>query len=51
MSYAQIGRLILDNAETTGVKDYGNLLVNGGTGNIVVGAEEMPVVSEVIING
>lgn len=51
VSYAQIGRLILDNAETTGVKDYGNLLVNGGTGNIVVGAEEMPVVSEVIING
>ena len=51
VSYAQIGRAILDNVETTGVKDYGRLLVNGATNNIVVGAEEMPVVSEVIING
>ena len=51
VSYAQIGRLILDNFETTGVKDYGNLLVNGAASNIVVGAEEMPVVDEVIING
>lgn len=51
VSYAQIGRVILDNVETTGVKDYGRLLVNGATNNIVVGAEEMPVVSEVIING
>ena len=51
VSYAQIGRVILDNVDTTGVKDYGNLLVNGATNNIVVGAEEMPVVSEVIVNG
>lgn len=50
VSYAQIGRIILDNAETTGVKDYGNLLINGAADNIVVGAEEMPVVGEVIIN-
>lgn len=50
ISYAQIGRIILDNSDTTGVNDYSNLLVNNGTSNITVTAECLPVVGTVTIN-
>ncbi len=50
ISYAQIGRIILDNSDTTGVNDYSNLLVNDGTSNITVTAECLPVVGTVTIN-
>ncbi|MGB9903035.1 MAG: baseplate J/gp47 family protein [Desulfotomaculales bacterium] len=40
VSYAKIGSLLLD---TPGVLDYSNLIVNGGTGNVVVGAEQVAV--------
>ena len=50
ISYAQIGRIILDNSATTGVNDYSNLLVNGDTVNITVTAECLPVVGTVTVN-
>ena len=50
ISYAQIGHIILDNVDTTGVKDYANLLVNGATDNITVTAETLPVVGTVTVN-
>ncbi|TMV48115.1 hypothetical protein FE783_19375 [Paenibacillus mesophilus] len=40
----RIGQAILD---TTGVQDYANLLVNGGTGNIPVGIQEVAVLGVV----
>ncbi|MCB2309051.1 baseplate J/gp47 family protein [Clostridium estertheticum] len=40
VSYAKIGSLII---ATTGVLDYSNLTVNGGTANITVGAEEVAI--------
>ena len=49
ISYAQIGRIILDNAATTGVEDYAGLTVNGGTENIVVPYDYMPVVGTVTL--
>lgn len=49
ISYAQIGRIILDNAATTGVEDYAGLTVNGGTENIVVQYDYMPVVGMVTL--
>lgn len=49
ISYAQIGRIILDNADSTGVKDYTGLTINGGTENIVVGADHLPVVGTVTL--
>ena len=50
ISYAQIGRIILDNSDTTGVQDYSNLLVNGDTSNITILAGILPVVGTVTVN-
>lgn len=47
VSYAKIGSLILD---TPGVLDYANLLVNGGTGNVSVGTEQVAVLGTVTLN-
>lgn len=49
ISYAQIGRIILDNSDSTGIKDYSTLTINGGTENIVVGADHLPVVGTVTL--
>lgn len=43
-SYAQIGNAIID---SEGVLDYSNLLVNGGTANIAIGAEQVAVLGTV----
>lgn len=40
VSYAKIGSILL---ATAGVQDYNSLLVNGGTANITIGNEEMPI--------
>lgn len=44
--YSQIANAIYD---ATGVIDYANLKVNGGTANIVLGDEEVPVVGAVLV--
>jgi len=44
VSYAIIGSKIL---ETTGIEDYSNLLVNGGTVSITLGDEDIPVLGTV----
>lgn len=44
VSYASIGNLIFS---TDGVIDYSNLLVNGGTSNIILRDEEIPVLGTV----
>ena len=49
LSYAQVGRIILDYANITGVKDYSNLLVNGSSINIPVSAEQLPVIGTVTL--
>ena len=49
ISYAQIGRIILDNSATTGVEDYAGMTINGGTENIVVQYDYMPVVGTVTL--
>lgn len=49
ISYAQIGRIILDNASSTGVEDYENMTVNDGTENIVVNADNLPVIGTVTL--
>ena len=49
ISYAQIGRIILDNSSSTGVEDYKSMTVNGGTENIVVDADNLPVVGTVTL--
>ena len=49
ISYAQIGRIILDNSSSTGVEDYENMTVNGGTENIVVNADNLPVIGTVTL--
>lgn len=49
ISYAQIGRIILDNSDSTGVEDYESLTVNSGTENIVVDADNLPVVGTVTL--
>lgn len=46
VSYAKIGALILD---SPGILDYSNLSVNGGTANIEIGNEEVPVLGVVTI--
>jgi uncharacterized phage protein gp47/JayE len=40
VKYARIANAILD---TEGVEDYQNLLVNGGTANITIGAQEVAI--------
>lgn len=47
VSYAWIGSLILD---STGVLDYSNLTVNGGTGNVTVGDEQVAVLEQVVLS-
>jgi uncharacterized phage protein gp47/JayE len=44
--YAKIGTAILD---TPGVVDYSNLLLNGGTANVVVGPQEVAVLGTVTL--
>lgn len=51
VSYAVLGRMILDNSDTIGVLDYDNLTLNGGTSNITVTSEQLPNISEVTFNG
>ncbi len=46
VSYAQIGSLLL---ATEGIQDYDTLLVNGDVANIVIGAEEMPIIGTVTL--
>ncbi len=48
VSYALIGANIIN---TEGILDYTELLVNGGTANILLDIEETPVLGTVIING
>lgn len=50
ISYAQVGRIILDNADTTGVEDYENLAIDGAAKNIIIPADTLPVVGTVTIN-
>lgn len=49
ISYAQIGRIILDNSDTTGVNDYDDLTINDGTENIVCAVDNLPVVGTVTL--
>lgn len=46
VSYARSGNLLLD---VPGVGDYSNLLVNGGTANILLADEEIPVLNAVTL--
>lgn len=52
ISLTQIGRIILDNKEITGVEDYGynTLKINGSSENITLTDEELAVVGTVTIN-
>ncbi len=50
ISYANIGKALLANTET-GIIDYSNLRVNGGTTNITITDDQLPRVNEVTING
>lgn len=47
ISYARIGATILG---VDGVIDYNDLLVNGGTANVTLKNEEVPVLGEVVIH-
>lgn len=44
--YVRIGQTILD---TAGVTDYSNLLVNGGTGNVSIGDQEVAILGSVVL--
>lgn len=46
VSYARIGSILL---ATAGVQDYNSLLINGGTANITIGNEEMPIAGSVTL--
>lgn len=46
LSYAKIGSLLLS---TAGIADYSGLQVNGGTVNITVGSDEMPIAGTVTL--
>ncbi len=46
VSYARIGGLLLG---TAGVQDYNTLLVNSGTANITIGAEQMPIIGTITL--
>ena len=50
ISYANIGKALLANEET-GIIDYSDLRVNGGTTNITITDDQLPRVNEVTING
>ena len=47
VSLAQIGKIILEKADETGVYDYSDLKLNQGTDNITVSADGMPCVGTV----
>lgn len=46
VSYAKIGSILLS---TAGVEDYSNLLINGGSANIIVNDSEMPIAGTVTL--
>lgn len=46
VSYAKIGSLLLT---TDGVSDYTDLQVNGGTSNIAIGTEELPIAGTITL--
>lgn len=50
VSYAKVGQLIIENADTTQVEDYDNLTINGATANIGVDTDQIPSVVEVVLN-
>lgn len=50
VSYAKVGQLIIENADTTQVEDYDNLTINGATANIGVDTDQIPSVVEVALN-
>lgn len=47
VSYAQVGKVILEKATTTGVQDYSNLTLNNKTENIALTDEQLPTVRQV----
>ena len=49
ISYAQIGRIILDNSDTTGINDYDNLTINSGKENIICAVDNLPAVGTVTL--
>ncbi|MFC2499985.1 MAG: baseplate J/gp47 family protein [Selenomonas noxia] len=49
ISYAQVGRVLLDDSANTGVEDYIKLTLGGGTENIVIPVDVLPVVGEVTL--
>lgn len=46
VSYAKLGSLLLD---IPGVEDFDNFQLNSGTGNVTVGAKEIPVIGTVTL--
>lgn len=50
VSYAVVGKMIIDDSSTK-VTDYDELTINGETRNIALTSEQIPKVSEVILNG
>ena len=44
VSYAKVGSLLLS---TEGVRDCDSLILNGTSGNIIVGEKEIPVIGDV----
>ena len=50
VSYAKVGQLIIENADTTQVEDYDNLTINGATANIGVDTDQIPSIVEVVLN-
>lgn len=50
ISYAHIGKTILSEYVKTGVLDYVNLTVNGGTVNIPVADGQLPLIGQVTLN-
>lgn len=47
VSYAQVGKVILEKATITGVQDYSNLTLNNKTENIALTDEQLPTVRQV----
>ncbi len=50
VSYAKVGKVILQNSQTTKVSDYDELRINDATENIAVTNEQIPAVTEVTLN-
>lgn len=46
VSYAKVGNLLLS---TGGIMDYGSLLINGGTNNVVIGDTQIPVIGKITL--